>query len=1156
VISLGGIVVSRSIRIGGDEMDQDIVAFARREYNLFLGERTAEDIKIAVGSAYPGEWDSQRVTLRGRDLLTGPAALVEVGADQIREAIEPSVAADRRHDQGHDRGDAARARRRHHGPGDRARRRRGAARRPGPARRRGHPDARPRRGRPADLRRPRARASCSRSSTPRWTASSSPTPTAARRARPRGSTRLAGDRSTDRCHVHPPRQPPGPRRGIAFVILLATSLVLMAFSANPRPRGAPARHLVRVRPFQRRARRSAGGFAVVAAAISEIDRLRTTTRRSARRTSGSGTTTPVSRSSAARTSSSPGCSRRAGPGPRDRRRPGHRARDRRGPPRRDARQGDGRRDRAKGDVVVAQGGALAGPGRRRRAQLREGHADHDGSSTVIGQLVSSAATGEVVGQLGGVLIMDKIDSAVQIDIGEEVFTAGIELGGRIRSPYPQGLVIGRVVDVERDANAVVQTAFLAARHGPRHASSSRSSSSTTRAASRAATSPRARCRATSSRSFTRTSRNPPRHGAAVPAGRPPGTRTERPCTRTVALDEGPRPRRRHGDPALPAHDRHQQAPAADLRPADDLLPARDARGMGIREVMVVVGGQERRRHRGAARRRRHFGLDLTYRYQRGALGIAHAIGLARDFVGDESVLRASSATTSCAGRRWSRRPSSRRARGAPARSSTASRTRSASASRSSTRTGTVVASRRSRAPEERPHPDRRLLPAAGCVRRHRPPRSVGPRRVRDHRRPQPLHPDGWPVHARVRGPVDGRGHRRQPPARGELAEADAAAGLLPPPPQRPTPVTAPRVGAHLLVTGGAGFIGSASSATSSAGATGRRITVLDKLTYAGNRANLAPVRGPRAAARLDVRARRHRDPEVRSDALVAGADAVVNFAAESHVDRSILDPEAFLRTGVIGVHVLLEAVRERPHGRPAARPAASSRSRPTRSTATSERAARARTTRLRPRSPYAAAKAAGELLVRAYHVTHGLDVPSSPAARTPTVRTSTREAHPALRHQRARRPAPAPLRRRAAAPRLAPRRRPRGRRSSSCSTTAPRRGVQRPGSARAPEPRGRPRILDPGGKPWSLVRTVAGPARPRPALRDGRRASLAALGWAPRSPFDEGLPDTVAWYRDHEPWWRSARGAEWDAYYARQYGERLAGSAPADAPAGAAGAGA
>ena len=72
-------------------MDQDIVTFARREYNLFLGERTAEDIKIAIGSAYPGDWDQQRISLRGRDLLTGLPRSVEVGADQIREAIEPSV---------------------------------------------------------------------------------------------------------------------------------------------------------------------------------------------------------------------------------------------------------------------------------------------------------------------------------------------------------------------------------------------------------------------------------------------------------------------------------------------------------------------------------------------------------------------------------------------------------------------------------------------------------------------------------------------------------------------------------------------------------------------------------------------------------------------------------------------------------------------------------------------------------------------------------------------------------------------------------------------------------------------------------------------------------------------------------------------------------
>jgi rod shape-determining protein MreB len=92
VISLGGIVVSRSIRIGGDEMDTDIVSFARREYNLLMGERTAEEIKIAVGSAHPDDkGDERTVTFRGRDLLTGLPRSVEVGGDQIREALEPSI---------------------------------------------------------------------------------------------------------------------------------------------------------------------------------------------------------------------------------------------------------------------------------------------------------------------------------------------------------------------------------------------------------------------------------------------------------------------------------------------------------------------------------------------------------------------------------------------------------------------------------------------------------------------------------------------------------------------------------------------------------------------------------------------------------------------------------------------------------------------------------------------------------------------------------------------------------------------------------------------------------------------------------------------------------------------------------------------------------
>ena len=92
VVSLGGIVVSRSVRIGGDEMDTDIVSFARREYNLLMGERTAEEIKIAVGSAHPLP-QSRTVTFRGRDLLTGLPRSVEVSSEQIREALEPSILA-------------------------------------------------------------------------------------------------------------------------------------------------------------------------------------------------------------------------------------------------------------------------------------------------------------------------------------------------------------------------------------------------------------------------------------------------------------------------------------------------------------------------------------------------------------------------------------------------------------------------------------------------------------------------------------------------------------------------------------------------------------------------------------------------------------------------------------------------------------------------------------------------------------------------------------------------------------------------------------------------------------------------------------------------------------------------------------------------------
>lgn len=114
-----------------------------------------------------------------------------------------------------------------------------------------------------------------------------------------------------------------------------------------------------------------------------------------------------------------------------------------------------------GDVVIGPGGALAGRVVGAGADFASVLLISDTSSTVIGQTEASGATGEVIGDpLSGVLVMQNIDSTERIQIGQQVVTAGIELGNGIRSPFPKGLLVGQVVDVTRDANAVVQTAYL------------------------------------------------------------------------------------------------------------------------------------------------------------------------------------------------------------------------------------------------------------------------------------------------------------------------------------------------------------------------------------------------------------------------------------------------------------------------------------------------------------------------------------------------------------------------------------------------------------------------------------------------------------------------------------------------------------------------
>jgi dTDP-glucose 4,6-dehydratase len=341
---------------------------------------------------------------------------------------------------------------------------------------------------------------------------------------------------------------------------------------------------------------------------------------------------------------------------------------------------------------------------------------------------------------------------------------------------------------------------------------------------------------------------------------------------------------------------------------------------------------------------------------------------------------------------------------------------------------------------------------------------------------------------------------------------------------------------RLLVSGGAGFIGSAFVRRRLA-STSDEIVVLDKLTYAASRANLD-------ALELDAATRdRFRfvlgdicDVNVVSE-LVDTADAIVNFAAESHVDRSILDSSAFLRTGVLGLGVLLDAAvaAERLDGRP----------RRLLQVSTDEVYGEVEDARSResdvldPRSPYSAAKAAGDLLVQAYHVTYGLDTVLTRGANTYGPRQHPEKFIPlfvtnAVDEQ------PLPLygdglQRRewlyvddhADA-------------ISAVLDHGQAGGIYNvPGSDEHTNRSVAQTILDQLGKPWTLVRSVPdrrGHDR-RYALDGGR---LTSLGWRPKVAFERGLRSTIRWYMENESWWRAHKDADWDTYYERQYAWRLA----------------
>ena len=163
VISLGGIVVSQSLRVGGDEMDEAIINHIKRDYKLLIGQQTAEEIKLEIGSAFDMREEVQ-AEVRGRDMLTGLPKTVILSSEEVRARPRGAGQPDHRRDQVHARQDAARARRGHHGPRHRARRRRRAPARPGRAAPPRDADAGAPRRVAADLRRGRLRAAASRSS--------------------------------------------------------------------------------------------------------------------------------------------------------------------------------------------------------------------------------------------------------------------------------------------------------------------------------------------------------------------------------------------------------------------------------------------------------------------------------------------------------------------------------------------------------------------------------------------------------------------------------------------------------------------------------------------------------------------------------------------------------------------------------------------------------------------------------------------------------------------------------------------------------------------------------------------------------------------------------------------------------------------------------
>jgi dTDP-glucose 4,6-dehydratase len=329
---------------------------------------------------------------------------------------------------------------------------------------------------------------------------------------------------------------------------------------------------------------------------------------------------------------------------------------------------------------------------------------------------------------------------------------------------------------------------------------------------------------------------------------------------------------------------------------------------------------------------------------------------------------------------------------------------------------------------------------------------------------------------------------------------------------------------RLLVTGGCGFIGSAFVRL--ALSRGAEVVNLDKLTYAGNPANVADV--------ADDEAYRFVHADIADAAAVAaaveGVEVVVNFAAESHVDRSILDPADFISTDVVGTAVLLDAARtagvrrfvqvstDEVYG---SIPAGAFRE----------------TDAISPSSPYSASKAGGDLQVLAWHRTFGLDALITRGSNTFGPRQYPEKLIP-LFVTNALDGLPLPLYGDGMQVRdwiyV----------DDHCTGiwTAMERGEAGEvynvgGGNEEPNMAITRRVLDLTARDESLIRHVADrPGHDRRYALDTTK--LRALGWEPAHSFDEALAATVAWYAERRDWWEPIKSGEYRRYYEEQYGDR------------------